>query len=52
MTLFRTIISGVTIDRAGNLYGTAYTGGAHNSGSAFKLVRAGSRLMVRCRLAP
>lgn len=29
--------AGLTLDQAGNLYGTAMTGGAHYSGSVFKL---------------
>ena len=31
--------SGVTIDKAGNLYGTTYNGGDNSSGLAFKLAR-------------
>jgi len=33
---------GVTLDRAGNLYGTSYYGGAHGWGTVWKLSRSGS----------
>lgn len=32
-------LAGLVMDSAGNLYGTAYTGGQHNAGTAFELVR-------------
>ncbi len=34
--------SGVTLDRAGNLYGTTYGGGANQAGTVYQLKRAGS----------
>jgi uncharacterized repeat protein (TIGR03803 family) len=34
--------SGVTLDRAGNLYGTTYGGGASQDGTVYQLKRAGS----------
>ena len=34
--------AGLTIDRAGNLYGTASSGGTHQGGTVFKLTRAGT----------
>ncbi len=34
--------SGVTLDRAGNLYGTTYGGGANQDGTVYQLKRAGS----------
>ncbi len=34
--------AGVTMDAAGNLYGTTSEGGAHNQGTVFKLTRRGS----------
>lgn len=34
--------AGVTMDAAGNLYGTTSAGGAHNQGTVFKLTRRGS----------
>jgi uncharacterized repeat protein (TIGR03803 family) len=34
--------AGLTMDRAGNLYGTAYQGGSSNRGTVFKLGRNGS----------
>jgi len=34
--------AGLTMDRAGNLYGTAYQGGGMNRGTVFKLARKGS----------
>ena len=36
--------NGLTIDRAGNLYGTTNLGGSNNFGTVFKLTRHGSRL--------
>jgi uncharacterized repeat protein (TIGR03803 family) len=33
---------GVTMDAAGNLYGTTFAGGAHLSGSVYKLTPSGS----------
>jgi uncharacterized repeat protein (TIGR03803 family) len=35
-------MAGLTMDSAGNLYGTTYQNGAHNYGSVFKLTKAGS----------
>lgn len=35
-------VAGLTIDAAGNLYGTTYIGGAYNSGIAFELRHSGS----------
>jgi uncharacterized repeat protein (TIGR03803 family) len=35
-------VAGLTIDQAGNLYGSAQFGGAHSVGSAFKLAHQGS----------
>jgi uncharacterized repeat protein (TIGR03803 family) len=34
--------AGLTLDRAGSLYGTTYGGGRYNSGAVFKLRRGGS----------
>jgi uncharacterized repeat protein (TIGR03803 family) len=34
--------AGLTIDKAGNLYGTAYAGGINDAGTVFKLTRKGS----------
>ncbi len=34
--------AGLTMDRGGNLYGTAYQGGSSNRGTVFKLARKGS----------
>ena len=34
--------AGVTIDRAGNLYGTTYNGGTYSGGEVYKLTRFGS----------
>jgi uncharacterized repeat protein (TIGR03803 family) len=34
--------AGLTMDRGGNLYGTAYQGGGSNRGTVFKLTRKGS----------
>ena len=34
--------AGLTMDRAGNLYGTAYEGGGNNRGTVFKLAHKGS----------
>jgi uncharacterized repeat protein (TIGR03803 family) len=34
--------AGLTMDRTGNLYGTAYEGGGSNRGTVFKLARKGS----------
>ena len=34
--------AGLTMDRAGNLYGTTYEGGSSNRGTVFKLVRRGA----------
>src|ERR1017187_6333500 len=34
--------AGLTIDAAGNLYGTTYIGGAYNAGIAFELRHSGS----------
>jgi uncharacterized repeat protein (TIGR03803 family) len=34
--------SGVTLDRAGNLYGTTYGGGANRDGTVYQLKRAGA----------
>ncbi len=34
--------AGAVFDRAGNLYGTTSTGGAHRSGAAYELIRSGS----------
>ena len=34
--------SGLTVDRAGNLYGTAFYGGAYGFGTIFELVRGGA----------
>ena len=34
--------SGLTFDRAGNLYGTTRYGGSHNAGTVFKVTRHGS----------
>jgi uncharacterized repeat protein (TIGR03803 family) len=34
-------ISSLTLDRAGNLYGTTYRNGAYGAGSVFKLTRSG-----------
>lgn len=36
--------SGVTLDRAGNLYGTTYGGGANQAGTVYQLKRAGLQL--------
>ena len=33
--------AGLTMDRSGNLYGTAYEGGASNRGSVYKLAHRG-----------
>ena len=33
--------AGLTMDKAGNLYGTTYTGGIANRGTVFKLIRKG-----------
>jgi uncharacterized repeat protein (TIGR03803 family) len=38
--------SGLTIDRAGNLYGTTEGGGANNLGTVFKLKYSGSRWIL------
>ena len=38
--------AGVTLDRAGNLYGTTYAGGAAGLGTVFKLKRSGSGWIV------
>jgi len=35
-------LSGLTMDRAGNFYGTASDGGAHQSGTVFKLTHSGA----------
>jgi len=32
-------VAGLTLDTDGNFYGTTYTGGVHNAGTLFKLVR-------------
>jgi len=38
--------AGLTLDPAGNLYGTAYYGGLHGFGSVFELARIGSSWVV------
>ncbi len=37
--------AGVTIDRAGNIYGTSYSGGGNNEGFAYKLGRSAGWLL-------
>ena len=37
-----TPLAGVTIDAAGNLYGTTYVGGGRSFGTVYRLVQAGS----------
>jgi len=39
-------LGGVTFDRAGNLYGTTFWGGANNLGTVFQLTRSGSSWTV------